>query len=374
MAPPVRFQRPELPATEDVEAYFAEALEARWFSNRGPCHRLLAERCSQALGVNAIPVASGTTGLLLAIRAAIEPGARGSEVLAPSFTFAPTATAIVWAGFEPVFVDVSPDAWHLDPDRLAEALARRGPRVAAVLACCTFGTPPPPAQREAWRSACAEAKVPLIIDSAAGFGACDELGRPLGGHGEIEVFSFHATKPLAIGEGGLVACADGGVARTVAALANFGYDDRRELIGCGINGKLDEWHCATALAALDRLPRVLEARRSRSRTILRELDGLDLVLQAGSERSTVQFVPVLAADSERRDAVLAAAEELDVEIRTYFDPPLHALEPFGAFALADGLEVTDDLARRCLSLPMANDLTDAEIDRIVGAVRLGYER
>lgn len=103
--------------------------------------------------------------------------------------------------------------------------------------------------------------MPLLVDSAAGFGSIDEDGRPLGRQGAAELFSFHATKPLAVGEGGLLTTRDPTIAARITELSNFGFDKNRVVGGePGINAKLDEWHSATALAALDRLDDVLAAR------------------------------------------------------------------------------------------------------------------
>jgi dTDP-4-amino-4,6-dideoxygalactose transaminase len=107
----IRFLRPELPPLDEVARYFAMAESERWFSNGGPCHELLRERIQRRLGrnISCVPVASGTLGLMIAIRALCgSPGESATEVIVPSFTFAATAGAVVWAGFVPVFADVDP--------------------------------------------------------------------------------------------------------------------------------------------------------------------------------------------------------------------------------------------------------------------------
>src|SRR5581483_4559344 len=143
-----------------------------------------------------VPVGNCTSGLMVAMRVLFgEPRAACNLVAVPSFTFTASACAIRWAGFEPLFVDIDPDSWQLDPLALARALEDHRGSVAGVLGCSTFGTAPPGAVRAGWRGLCAEHELPLLIDSAAGFGALDDEGRPLGSHGDTEVFSFHATKP-----------------------------------------------------------------------------------------------------------------------------------------------------------------------------------
>jgi dTDP-4-amino-4,6-dideoxygalactose transaminase len=368
----IRFQRPEIPPAADIEVYYREAEAARWYSNFGPCHALLVQRLEAYVGrgIHVVPVANCTLGLMLGLRALIA-GRSGNEVLMPSFTFAATAGAAVWAGLRPVFVDVDPDAWMLDPAALRHALEERGGRVACVLACSTFGAPPPKETAAAWIAAAASAGVPILVDSAAGFGARDAEGLPLGALGEMELFSLHATKPFAIGEGGLVCTADADLAAAVRRLANFGFDGTSITAEVGLNAKLAEWPAATALVVLDRLEDVLAARRAHVDALRAALEPAALGFQACEGQSTWQFLPTAVADADARDVVRDTALAAGVEIRTYFDPPLHEMPAFAAAPRPDGLAVTTDLSTRMLSLPMANDLTPQELDAIAAAVLAG---
>jgi dTDP-4-amino-4,6-dideoxygalactose transaminase len=362
----IRFQRPKLPPAGEIECYFAASREVRWFSNEGPCHRLLSERLSAFLGgeISVVLTANATLGLVLALRTLLGERPRGSLVLVPSFTFPATAQAISWNGLQPRWVDVEPDGWHLDPSALRDSLTAHGERVAAVLACSTFGAAPTREQSDAWRAACEEAGVPLIVDSAPGFGASDEHGVLLGRQGDAEVFSFHATKPFAIGEGGAVTSADPDFAERLAAMTNFSFGTHREIRSSyGLNAKLSELHAAVGLAVLDRFEEVLSARRARAALIRAELEPAGYRFQAGARGSTWQFVPVLAPTVEVRETVLALAGVRQVEIRGYHTP-LHTLPAFAGSSPAE-LVVTEELARRSLSLPLANDLPESQIQRIV---------
>lgn len=368
----IRFLTPQLPPVPAIERYFARSRDAHWFSNGGPCHRELAGRAAAYVGggVTAIPVANGTLGLMLALRALAGRADRDrNEVIMPSFTFAATASAVVWAGFEPVFVDVDGDGWHLDPEALEHAISERGERLAAVIACSTFGTAPPRATTLAWERITRGRGVPLVVDSAAGFGSIDEDGRPLGRQGAVELFSFHATKPLAVGEGGLLTTRDPATAARITELSNFGFDKDRVVSGePGINAKLDEWHAATALAALDRLDDVLAARRGHLAAMRESLAGHRYTFQSGGETAAGQFLPVLAEGPGMRERALAAARTRAVELRTYFDPPLHTMPGFARHDVAGSLGTTETLAARILSLPMANDLAPEARDRIVACL------
>lgn len=374
----IHFLRPEPPPLAEVQAYYAMAEESGWYANGGPCATLLATRMRAELGGEAacLPVASGTAGLMAALRAAFGP-VRGRRriVVTPAFTFTATACAIAWAGFEPMFVDIDGHALQMDPAALEEALARGGERVAGVLGCSTFGCAPPVAVRRLWRELCAAHRVPLVMDSAAGFGSLDEDGRPLGSQGETEAFSFHATKPFAIGEGGMVASGDEEVAGRLSRLVNFGLDpDRRVSVGVGLNAKLSELGAAAGLAMLDRYPATLERRRATAARLVAALEDAPVVTQAGAERSTRQFLQLLVQTPAMRRACLAVAERLDVEMRCYFDPPLNRHPAFVGCLGADRLPVTDEVAGRCLSLPMANHLDEAEIARIAAVVRAAAPR
>ena len=365
---PIRFQHPELPPIDEIAAHFRRAQESGWYSNGGPCATELSERLSARLGAHCVLVANATLGIMAALRAtAGEPGER-RLIATPSYTFTATAGAIRWAGFEPLFVDVDPLHWHLDPAQLADALIHYP--VAGILACSTFGTAPPPAVRAAWRDLAAQHRVPLLVDSAPGFGSTDAHGRPLGGVGDTEVFSFHATKPFAIGEGGLVATPDPELAARIARIVNFGLEPgTRTSTTAGLNAKLSELHAATGLAVLDRFDGVLAARRRLAGALMNATTGCGLTLQQGAHDSTWQFFQTLAPSAAARTAALRVAGELDVEARTLHDPPLHRHPAYASAPRHGALFVTDELAAHSLSLPLANRLSDEAIGRIAEVVR-----
>lgn len=370
-APLVRFQRPLLPPLEEVGRYFRVAEERRWYANGGPCAQLLAERIGERLGgVVAVPVANCTIGLMVALAATVGPrtGAR-DLVVTPSYTFAAAASAISWLGYTPLYVDVDAGTWQLDPRRFAEAGAAFGDRIAGIVGTSTFGCAAPAAHVAAWRAWARDLGVPLVVDSAAGFGAADELGAPLGGQGDVEVFSFHATKPFATGEGGVVTTRSPELADRVTRLVNFGFDAERVVTEpLGLNGKMSELQAAVCLAALDGYDEALLARRTRAAAIVERLAPLGLLTQVGHERGTWQAVAVLAPSRRERDGIVARAAAQGVELRAYFDRPLHRHPAYAGAPRGGRLDATDALADRCLSLPMAVDLTADEIDRIVRAV------
>ncbi|HEX4009190.1 MAG TPA: aminotransferase class I/II-fold pyridoxal phosphate-dependent enzyme [Solirubrobacteraceae bacterium] len=363
----LRFLRPEPPPLSDAARYYALAEEKRFYSNGGPCHELLATRLAQYVGdVICIPVSNCTLGLMAALRVICGEPTPGRRLVAvPSFTFTASASAIRWAGFEPLFVDIAPDSWQLDPAALAAALAAHPGAVAGVMGCSTFGTPAPSAFRDRWRALCDEHAVPLLIDSAAGFGAVDDRGRLLGGQGETEVFSFHATKPFAVGEGGAIVTSDPAVAEGVRQMINFGLDPvLRTSVTAGLNAKMSELHCAMGLAMLDRYDEALGRRRATAAHLRALVAAHPVSYQGGSAGSTWQGFQLTLPTAEHRRRAESLAAAGNIEARTYFDPPLHRHPAHAAAPVAGTLAVTDDVGARSLSLPMANTLGPRQTARI----------
>ncbi len=363
---PLRFQRPSLPSAERIERYLDRSRQARWFSNEGPCWRLLSERLAEMAQAHCVPVANGTVGLMAAIAAVGDGRRRGASAttaLLPSFTFVASAQAAIWAGMRPRLLDIDSAHWHLDPALLENEIRDSRTDVGLALAVSTFGTPPPAETRTRWERACRRENIPLVIDSAAAFGAVADDGVPVGSQGDVEVVSFHATKPFAIGEGGAVFTRSRALYERVKMAVNFGLKaDRAVGFEMGLNGKMSELHAATALAVLDEYDAILQNRRYHALELRRQAE-LPVTWQEGCERSTWQFVPVAFANPEERTDAVARCRDT-VEVRTYYDP-IHAMPMFSHLPTGrGGIPQTDNLSARLLCLPMANDLSQAERDRI----------
>jgi dTDP-4-amino-4,6-dideoxygalactose transaminase len=369
----IRFQAPQVPPLSEIAVHYARSEQARWFSNSGPCARDLERDCAAYLGLDhpGVAVSNATLGLMVALRACMgNPTKKRRYIAVPSFTFIATVNAIVWAGFEPLFLDIDPATWQPSTDSL-ERLERQRKSLAGILLCSTFGTAPSAEQRDVWQDFCRATGLPTVVDSAAGFGAADERGRSLGDQGMAEVFSFHATKPFAIGEGGLVTSTTPEVLATIRRLTNFGFDAQRDVSGeLGINAKMSELHAATGLAVLSGFDRVLESRRESALSLIRSLEPFGIVSQGGHEGSTFQFVPVVMPSEAARRRLLATAPAAGVEVRVYFDPPMHRLPQFERYPRTSDLRVTDWLSDHIVALPMANDLDDAQIERIADLVKM----
>jgi dTDP-4-amino-4,6-dideoxygalactose transaminase len=365
----LRFQTPSLPDQRLIDRYFEQSREAGWYSNFGPCVRGFEDRISTELlsGSPVVSASNATVALMVAMRSVFgDPDSSTAGVLVPSFTFVASLSAITWAGFRPIFLDIDADDWQTSGQSLAEVLADRGHDIAGALLTTTFGTPLSVERRASLETALVARGIPVVVDSAAGLGSCDPCSLP----GSATVYSLHATKPFAVGEGAVVACPDAVVAERIRRLTNFGFGTEHELdSGIGINAKLPEILGATGLAVLDRFPETSKRRRRTALELVDRLSGLGMTSQRGSSHSSFQFVPLACPDNASRAQLLAASVPARIQLRTYFDPPMHRVAAFRSEAAATSLAVTEDLSSRMIALPMSDDLAEADCDAIVELCR-----
>jgi dTDP-4-amino-4,6-dideoxygalactose transaminase len=359
--------RPSLGETE-VERVRA-VLESGWVV-QGP--RVAEfERCLAELhGVgHAVAVSSGTAALHV-LYLALGIG-RGDAVFVPSFAWPSAANVAELCGARPVFVDVLPDTYNVDPaslERAVRAVAEEGTAVArCIVAVHEFGLA---CDLEALADVAARYGAEVVEDAACALGA-EAGGRPVGAAGRGGILSFHPRKAVTTGEGGAVLTDDAGLADAARELRNHGQaaGARHAFPRAGLNYRMTDLQGALGTAQLERLPGILGERRRIAARYLRRLDGLaGMRLPAASPAHTWQtFMVVLDADT--RDDVVRhlaarrigsgagslAAHCLDVYASRY------GLRP-------DGLPVSRELHERGLALPLFAGLADAEVDEVCDAL------
>ncbi|MEB3172409.1 MAG: DegT/DnrJ/EryC1/StrS family aminotransferase [Cyanobacteriota bacterium] len=336
------------------------AFGRRWLTNRGPLVQQLEAALQEQLGVaHVIACANGTVALELAARAAELRG----EVILPSFTFVATAHALQWQGLRPVFADVDPDTYNLDPAAV-EALIT--PATSAIVGVHLYGRPCAiaPLQELADRHGLA-----LLFDAAHAFG-CAADGRAIGSHGLCEVFSFHATKVFNTGEGGAIATNDGALAERVRLLQNFGFAAEDRVVALGLNGKMSELNAALGLANLRHLPRFVATNRRHHGTYRQELDGVEglRVIDFGAQSASNYHYVIVEVDADhfgcQRDALRDHLTAHGVLARRYFTPGCHRQPPYSGSAAADHLPQTERLSERLLALPNGMQLGGGDMRRI----------
>jgi len=338
---------PVLPRADDLLPEIEEALATKRLSNNGPFVQRLERAMEEVLGVpDAVATSSCTLGLIVAMRAL---GWRG-EVISPSFSFPASAHAITWAGCTPVLAEVDPDTWLLDSESVARLV---GPATAGILAVDLFGLPVDLAALRA-----AAGSVPILVDAAHSFGSTRAEAAPP----DAAVYSLHATKTIAAGEGGLVCVTQAEPAARVRRLINFGFEHESYDCGeVGTNAKLPELSAILAYHQIDGAPSVTEGRRrwdAAYRAALGDVRGIRFQALPENRRSNHEF-SVIGIDAERfgrsRDEVLAALLEQGIVAKPYFSPPIHAMRCYVGKLRCDDLRITEALSNAALCLPVHPD-------------------
>jgi dTDP-4-amino-4,6-dideoxygalactose transaminase len=362
---PVPFLAPTVPSAEALVADYEAIVRSGIFSNGGRMDRELVTAVEEWVGggVCAAAVSNCTAGIELAIRSTFlpRPGA-----LVPSFTFAAGPLALSSAGFQLTFIDIETTTWQPSLDHARELLRESAAHYGGILLTATFGVADE--RIVEWEALAAEYGLPLVIDSAAGFGAEYQSGERVGARGICEVFSIHATKMVAAGEGGLITSRHPEVIAKVNRAKNFGFGPDRAAVSWGTNAKLPELTAAIALRQLRVLPERLTARRRVQAEYEAVLRPLGIQFQPGALRSAPAFLSALMPTARSRDAAVAALLDELIECRTYYNPPVHLQPYFAAGPHRPVLDATAEIGSRVISLPMSDRLSADVINRIAAVL------
>ena len=328
--------------------------------------RAFEERVADAVGTkHAVAVSNCTAALQLALLALdIAPG---DHVAVTTYSWPATANVIALCGAEPVFVDIDPRTFNMDPARLEQALAA-DPTIRAVLPVHAFGGM---ADMPRILEAAARHDVPVIEDAACALGA--RLGgRRAGQWGRAGCFSFHPRKAVTTGEGGVLATDDVAIADRARALRNHGQDPCApgpDFVLPGYNLRMTEFQAALGATQMEKLPAIMAARRERAARYDALLSGTPVATPTALEPDAHVFqsyvVMLPSSASARRDAIIAALRDdgIEVTIGTYHMPLTRYFRASRGFKPGD-FPATDDVAGRAITLPLHTRLTSAEQETV----------
>ena len=354
---------PELPRLDALIPYLRRIDEARWYSNFGPLVQEFEARfaasfvnANSASDVSAVTVSNATAGIEIALRALALP--RGSLVLVPALTFVATATAVLSAGLTPVVADVDEHSWLLTPAIATAATASLPLR--AVLPVATFGAAQ---DAEGWSDFHATTGLPVVIDAAAAYGNQLDPGPT------CAVFSLHATKPLASGEGGVIVTRSAEFAATVRQLSNFGIDlsgKQGVPVGSttlvGTNAKMSEYHAAIGLASLDAWRESMMRRQqmfARYSGVINAVCRNQVVWQQMALDTVRSVCCVLLPSAPERDRAEALMATNGIATRRWYLP---LINEHPAFQGLEHLPVpnANAIGQRLLGIPFHLSLSDAD--------------
>jgi dTDP-4-amino-4,6-dideoxygalactose transaminase len=346
-------------------------LDTHWLSNGGPFVREFEQRVADTAGVkHCIAMCNATVALEIAIRALELKG----EVIVPSFTFVATAHALQWQEITPVFCDIDPATHNLDPRRVEQMIT---PRTTGILAVHLWGRP---CKVNELQTIADKHGLKLLFDAAHAFG-CSYYERKIGGFGQAEVFSFHATKFVNAGEGGAVVTNDDVLATRVRLMNSFGFSGYDNVIYLGTNGKMSELSAAMGLTNLEsqaEFTRLNQANFETYEENLRGINGLSLLRYDPENSPNYQYV-VVEVDAREvgltRDQLLSVLHAENVLARRYFYPGVHRMEPYRSHSPHAGslLPHTEAVAGRVLHLPTGTGVNATDIGKICSIIRSAVE-
>jgi dTDP-4-amino-4,6-dideoxy-D-glucose transaminase len=362
-AQPLQIVRPTFPPPETFLAAFRAALAAGQVTNNGTWVLEFERQLSEYLGVPTLVFCNGQLALMTMLRAA---GVDGGEVIVPSFTFAATPHAVRWCGGEPVFADIMNDgSMCLDPEDVERRISCRTIAILGVDAygiACDYTALTELGHRKGLK---------VLFDSAPSFGTRVE-GCPIGGFGEAQIFSFHASKAFATMEGGCLCSHDSVILDRARAIRNFGQVAGGDSTEPGLNGKLTE---LCALIGLEQLKTFEQAAKNRRRAVqrmrrgLEQIPGLRLAQAPANQEPIWLYLPVVIDKHGfglDRDEAATAFEKENLFVRRYYSPPCHRMSAYRA-ASKFSLPYTEATAHNVIALPVYNEMTDWECDGIVQA-------
>jgi len=313
-----------------------------------------------------VAVGNGTDGLILALRAlGMKPG---DEVIVPAFSFFATAEAVLWLGGTPVFADVDPETFNLDP---ADAEARVTERTVGIIGVHLYGRP---FDVDAIQALCAKRGLWLIEDAAQAHGARWK-GKRVGGLGRLAAWSFYPTKNLGcFGDGGAVTGGDADLVGKVRLLANHGQTSRYHHVLVGVNSRLDSLQAAVLNCRIKKLEEDNARRRELAGRYQEGLAGTGDIRFPPDREGVTSVYHQLAIRTEKRDALIEHLKSRGVASAVHYPSTLDrqpAME--GLVSVPEGdLPVATAAAQQVLCLPMYPELTDPEVDEVCEGVRSFY--
>ena len=348
--------KPFLPPKEDVYNLLDGVWQRQWLTNNGPLVNELEEKLKEYLDVPyLLYLTNGTIALQIAIKALDLKG----EIITTPFSYVATTSSIVWEGCKPVFVDIDPESFNIDPSRIEDSITEK---TSAILATHVFGNP---CDIDAIDIIAKKHNLRVIYDAAHCFGS-KYKGKSVYAYGDISTASFHATKLFHTVEGGAVFCSTNELKEKMAFLRNFGHRGPENFAMVGINGKNSEFHAAMGLANLKYIDQILSQRKA----ICEHYDALlkhkNLYYQNIISQGSFNFAyyPVVFNKQEIMLNVIKALEINSVTPRRYFYPSLNTID----FLNKGVCPVSEDISSRILCLPLYHTLTRRDIELISGIV------
>lgn len=359
--------QPALPPLEEFTDYLKQIWDNKTLTNNGPFHRQFEKELADYLGVKYLSVfANGTLALITALQALRITG----EVITTPFSFVATTHSLWWNNIKPVFADIEPDYFNLDPDKAEAAIT---PQTTAIMPVHVYGNP---CKFERFQQIAETYGLKLIYDAAHAFGV-KVNGNSILNYGDLSILSFHATKIFTTIEGGAIISQDEKTKKRIDYLKNFGFADETTVIGPGINAKMNELQAAFGLVQLKHVESYISKRQYIAqiyRQNLKGISGIQFLDEIDGVTHSYTYFPVLI-DAKKygksRDTVYEELKNSNIYTRRYFYPLISQFPTYRNLPSArkENLLVAEYIAERVICLPIFPELTKEEVLKICELIK-----
>lgn len=358
---------PLLPDLDEFHGLLKEIWDSKWITNNGSFHKKLEAALGEYLKVPYVSLfTNGTLPLLTALQALRITG----EVITTPYSFVATTHALWWNGIKPVFVDIDPRTGNLDPNKIEAAIT---PKTTAILPVHVYGKP---CDVDAIQAIADKYGLKVIYDAAHAFGV-EVNGESILNAGDMSTLSFHATKVFNTIEGGAMIMHDVKTKQRIDYLKNFGFAGETEVIGPGINSKMDEVRSAYGLLNLKQVDAAIAARKKVAmayRDALRSVEGITFWDDMPGVKHNYSYFPIFV-DAEKygmtRDELYEKMRMKNVWGRRYFYPLISEFSTYRGLesATSENLPQATKMAESVICLPMHHALSEEDCSRVIDVIK-----
>ncbi|MCP4440176.1 MAG: DegT/DnrJ/EryC1/StrS family aminotransferase [Aureispira sp.] len=348
----INVTRPFLPPLAEYQQYIADIWDRNWLTNNGPLVKELEAQLRAYLNTEKLLfLSNGTIALQIAIKALDLQG----EIITTPFSYVATTSSIVWENCTPVFVDIDKESFNIDPKLIEASITDK---TSAILATHVYGNP---CDIDAIATIAEKHNLKVIYDAAHCFGTLYK-GKSVFEYGDVSTTSFHATKLFHTTEGGAVVAKDSAILTCMERMRNFGHAGPDKFKGIGINGKNSEMHAAMGLANMKYVDHILAKRELDHKLYDQRLEALQLQKPKIDDKATFNYAyyAVVFRTTEECIKVFKALADNEIGARRYFYPVLSSLD----YVDPQTMPVAEDIAQRVLCLPLYEQLTEDDIEKI----------
>ncbi len=363
---PIYVTKPFLPSLEAFTQGLEEIWDNQWLTNNGPIVKRYTNELSNYFETDNVCLFTNGT---LALQIGLQGMGIAGEVITTPFTFVATTHALFWNKIRPVFVDIEPDFYTLDPEKVEAAIT---PWTTAILAVHVFGHP---CKLNALADIARRHNLKLIYDAAHAFGV-KVGGKSIAHYGDMSMFSFHATKLYHSIEGGMLTFSDSGMKRIFDYLKNFGFENEVEVVMPGTNAKMNEMQALMGNMVLHHLQDIILKRKQITelyRERLKEIPGVHLRPELSKYITyNYAYMPIEIDEQDfgmSRDEFYDELKKCNIYSRKYFYPLLCDYACYRSVSVTDPLTVSRKVANRILTLPIYYDLAFEDVERICEIIK-----